>query len=63
MITQLLIDHGAAVDVAASLGTTPLDLAVFFGNEGAVQQLLDAKADPNRHNEKNVCCLFYLERL
>ena len=45
-IAEILVEGGARVNARASDGTTSLLLAAVWANEGAVQWLLDAGADP-----------------
>lgn len=47
-VVELLIQNGADVDVDNQFGRTALHDAIVNGASGAVDVLLDAKADPNR---------------
>ena len=47
---QVLLETGAAVDLASSMGSTALHLAAFKSHEAVVRVLLAAGADPNCMN-------------
>mmetsp|Transcript_4518 Transcript_4518/g.11169 ORF Transcript_4518/g.11169 Transcript_4518/m.11169 type:complete len:240 (+) Transcript_4518:32-751(+) len=55
---ELLIQHGADVNVAEQYGFTPLHLSSFMGNERVVSALVAVKADVNKQNSAGCTPLF-----
>lgn len=51
---QLLLDHGAAVDVRSPNGSTPLMMAARYGDERSVDLLLRSGADLSLRNDKHM---------
>ncbi|MHB2016701.1 MAG: ankyrin repeat domain-containing protein [Candidatus Xenobia bacterium] len=56
---QVLIDKGADIKAAASTGTTPLDLAVEYGQNLLAARLLKAGADVNSQDSQGFSPLMY----
>lgn len=52
-MTKLLIEHGARVSTADSIGNTALHLAAERGLDDIVKLLLDQHMDPNAVNAQN----------
>ena len=50
-MAKLLLDHGAAANVASQFGGTPLQMAVVGGPPELVRLLLEHGADINQRNE------------
>ena len=61
-IVNRLIDLGAQVDIANSVGDTPLHVAVRHGRWFICQMLLAAGADPRRRNYDGHIPLAMMER-
>ena len=49
-VTELLLDAGASLSLAAGYSLTPLDLAVVHDRPGVCRLLLSRHADPNEVN-------------
>ena len=47
-VVQVLLDGGAAPDMATQNGTTPLQVAVLGWHKDIIKLLLRGKADPNK---------------
>ena len=56
---QAIIDHGADVNAANKKNITALMLACKKGNEGCINILLNAGADPNIADDDGYTCLHY----
>lgn len=54
---ELLLRHGAAVDVRNKKGATPLWLACHHGHLEVVQLLITHAADPDSQDSRKVSCL------
>ncbi len=61
MIT-LLLDNYAYIDASSPNGTTPLMMAAFYGTPQAVQQLLEAGADPLIKNTQGLTAIDFAQR-
>ena len=57
---RLLITHGATVDDDSSPGETPLLGAVKWSRLGAAEELLEAGADPNFRDPREMTALHYM---
>lgn len=51
-VAQLLLDHGADVNVRSRGGTTPLMFTVGYHDPSVVRFLLSRSADPNAQNRR-----------
>ena len=59
---RLLLEHSAYIDAESPNGSTPLMMAAMYGNDAAVQLLLDEGAAPSLKNQLGLSALQFAQK-